>query len=236
MYPETSLPRPESVCGPEPGAAAGVTAAASAGSATRKLTAKGLATKARIVDAATVLVGEHGVAGTSIDDVRKAAGVSGSQLSHYFDDKAALVEAVVARQTSGVLDAQAEMFPRLDSLELLRDWADWAIGYQQAEGFCGCPVGSLAGELAGDDTAARAELAAGFDRWGVVLEDGLTAMRDRGDLPPDADPRSLALGLLAALQGGLLLTRTMQSTAPLEASMAASLAHLASLAGAKTAR
>ena len=35
-----------------------------------------------------------GVAGTSMDDVRRAAGVSGSQLSHYFGDKRDLIREV----------------------------------------------------------------------------------------------------------------------------------------------
>jgi quinol monooxygenase YgiN len=39
-------------------------------------------------------------------------------------------------------------------------------------------------------------------------------MRDRGDLLPAADPDSLAPALLAAMQGGMLLTQTLRDTAP----------------------
>ncbi|MDT7767869.1 MAG: hypothetical protein QOI30_865, partial [Mycobacterium sp.] len=55
--------------------------------ATPRLTRKGRETRARIVDAAAKLMFEHGVAGTSIDEVRNTAAVSGSQISHYFHDK-----------------------------------------------------------------------------------------------------------------------------------------------------
>jgi len=55
-------------------------------------------------------------------------------------------------------------------------------------------------------------------------------MRDRGELRADADPDSLALALLAAVQGGLLLNRVRQDTAALEAALDATLAHIASLA------
>jgi TetR/AcrR family transcriptional repressor of nem operon len=44
-------------------------------------------------------------------------------------------------------------------------------------------------------------------------------MRDRGELRPDADPVRLALAMLAALQGGLLLTQTRRDTAALEAGL-----------------
>ena len=49
-----------------------------------RLTRKGEATKARIVNAASDLIIEFGVAGTSVEDVQKKAGVSASQLYHYF--------------------------------------------------------------------------------------------------------------------------------------------------------
>ena len=45
----------------------------------------------------------------------------------------------------------------------------------------GCPIGSLAAELAEIDPADRGELVAGFARWEVAIRDGLTAMRDRGE-------------------------------------------------------
>jgi hypothetical protein len=41
-------------------------------------------------------------------------------------------------------------------------------------------------------------------------------MRDRGELRVGADPDSLALAMLAALQGGLLMTQTRRDTVALE--------------------
>ena len=79
----------------------------------------------------------------------------------------------------------------------------------------GCPIGSIAAELADDDPDARADLAAGFERWEAPIRDGLARMRAQGDLRPDTDTDALALALLVALQGGLLLTQTRRDTAPL---------------------
>jgi len=39
-------------------------------------------------------------------------------------------------------------------------------------------------------------------------------MRVQGALDPDADPQALALGLLAAVQGGLLLAQAARSDTP----------------------
>ena len=54
-------------------------------------TARGAATRARIVDAATGLVRAHGAANTTIDAVIEASKVSKSQIYHYFTDKDDLV-------------------------------------------------------------------------------------------------------------------------------------------------
>ena len=61
----------------------------------RRLTRKGQETRQRIVSAAADLIFEQGVAHTTIEDVRAAADVSSSQLYRYFDDKPALVRAVI---------------------------------------------------------------------------------------------------------------------------------------------
>jgi TetR/AcrR family transcriptional repressor of nem operon len=199
---------------------------------TRTLTAKGRATRARIVAAASELVFVHGVARTGIDDVRHAAGVSASQLYHYFDDKDDLVRAVIAHQTDGVLDAQRPLLDNLDSFDALEQWRDMLVGLQEQR-HCvgGCPIGSIAAELADDDPGAREDLAAGFERWEAPIRAGLGRMRERGDLRADTDTDGLALALLTALQGGLLLTQTRRSPEPLRTGLDAMIAHIRSHAG-----
>src|SRR5262245_38668079 len=98
----------------------------------RRLTAKGRATRDRVVAIAADLIFAHGVAGTSIDDVRKAAGVSGSQMTHYFTDKRSLVRAVVAWQADAVLDLhQLPALGELDSFEALDLWVELNIARQK---------------------------------------------------------------------------------------------------------
>jgi TetR/AcrR family transcriptional repressor of nem operon len=195
------------------------------------LTRKGLQTRQRIVDAAADLIFRQGVAHTTIEDVRAAADVSSSQLYHYFDDKPALVRAVVDHQADTIVGGQQTF--DLSSLDGLRAWRDWVIKHQR-ELNCrgGCPIGSLGSELAETDPDARAHVSDGFKRWEAAIGSGLREMHARGRLSPDADPDTLALALLAALQGGLLLTQIQRDTKPLEAALDAMLELLA----AKTAR
>lgn len=184
------------------------------------LTARGRATRDRIVAAAAALIHENGVAGTSLDDVRVTTGTSKSQLYHYFTDKAALVRAVIERQVEQVLQAQQPELDSLDSMAGLRRWRDRVLALNGQDGCTrGCPLGRLASELAASDPAARSTLADGFTSWQGRLATGLRAMRERGELPAVADPDALALGLLAAAQGGLLLAQTAGSLTPLQVSL-----------------
>lgn len=181
------------------------------------LTRKGHATRERIVNAAATLMYEQGVAATSTQAVQAAAGVSASQLYHYFSDKRALVRAVVAKQSAAIVGRHRLILAHLDSFEALEGWRDAVIESQRrrnCEG--GCPLGSLASELADADADLRGDLADAFRAWEQALSAGLSSMRTRGELRPVADTDRLALALLAALQGGLLLTQTRRDTVALE--------------------
>jgi TetR/AcrR family transcriptional repressor of nem operon len=197
-----------------------------------RLTAKGKATRAQIVEAAAALMYERGVASTSNEDIRQAAAVSNSQLYHYFADKDELTRAVIAHQIEQVVGGQETLLTGLDSFAALEAWAEVVVGLSaKRRGKGGCPVGSLASELADHDEQARLALLAGFARWEDAIRDGLAAMRDRGELREGADPDQLALATLAALQGGLLLAQTRRDTAPLKAGLAAALGYIRSFAG-----
>ena len=179
-----------------------------------RLTPKGERTRARIIDAAARLIYERGVAGTTLEDVRAAADVSGSQLYHYFADKEDLVQAVISRQADVVVANQERA--DLATAEGLRAWRDMVIAEARSgDARGGCPLGSLGSQLAETDPEARALVAAGFGRWSAAIAAGLRAMHAAGPLPAGIDPDDLAVTLLAALQGGLLLAQVQRDTRPL---------------------
>jgi TetR/AcrR family transcriptional repressor of nem operon len=187
----------------------------------QRLTPKGRATRERIVGTAAALISRQGVTGTSIDDVRKAAGVSGSQVTHYFRDKRSLVRAVIAMQADIVTNlSQQPGLGKLDSFNAFEQWALLCLSRQQEDdNRGGSGFGALARELAEADAEIRADLAAGFLRWEELLRRGLQAMRDRCELRPDADPAELASGLMAFLQGGMLLTQITRDIRHLEGAL-----------------
>jgi TetR/AcrR family transcriptional regulator, transcriptional repressor for nem operon len=188
--------------------------------AQESLTLKGRATRSRIVSAAADLVYEQGVARTSMQDVQQAAHVSGSQLSHYFGDKASLVHAVVELRSGLLFDRQGPWLSRVGSLKGIREWRDYVVSYaRRRDGRGGCPLGSLVSELADLDPIARSDLAETFRNLTSMFLSGLEEMQRRGELADSANPRQLATALVAAMEGGLLLAKVDQDVAALEAGL-----------------
>ncbi len=183
-------------------------------------TAKGRVTRERIVLAAAELVGERGVAGTSLDAVGERAHASKSQLYHYFTDRDDLMRAVARTTSDAVLAGQTELLAHMDTVDGIRAWVDAVVAMQeQRNARGGCPIGSLAGQLAEHDDGARKELAEGFDRWETAIRAGLEQMAARGELRAGADPALLAQRTLAAAQGGLLLTQVRRDPGQLRAAL-----------------
>ena len=196
------------------------------------LTRKGQQTRQRIVAAAAGLILAHGVARTTLDDVRAEADVSSSQIYHYFADKEALVRAVVEYRAQTVVGETHEpMLAAIEGIDGLRAWRDLIVSVQRdADCAGGCPLGSLGSQLAELDHAARRDIAAGHARWEAAISACLNGMRDRGQLVPAADPAQLATAILAALQGGLALAQVERDVRPLATALDVMISLVASLA------
>ncbi|GAB3444142.1 TetR/AcrR family transcriptional regulator [Phycicoccus ginsengisoli] len=196
-----------------------------------RLTARGAATRARILQAADELILVHGVNRTRLDDVRAATGVSKSQLYHHYPDKEALVAAVIARRAERILEREAALLGRVDSMRGLQRWRDAAVNrVDLRRGAHGCALGSLLSELADQDESALASLTEHFHTWEMLMKGALDRMQANGALRPDADTDRLATGLMAALQGGYLLSQAAHGAAPMEASLNMALEHISTYA------
>jgi AcrR family transcriptional regulator len=181
-------------------------------------TDRGRATRERILDAAAELFYRHGVGATGLDQVIAASATGKGQLYHYFTDKQALVHAVIERQIAAVLADQRLRLDRLTTRDDLRAWADALVAaYQDADHPVRCPLGALVAELAEGDPAAREALDHGFRRWTTALAAGLRRMAL-------AEPERHATALLAAYQGGLLLSQARGDLDPLRTALDAALA------------
>ena len=190
-------------------------------------TEQGRATRQRIVAAAAALIGERGVAGTSLDDIRAATSSSKSQLYHYFGDKDGLVKAVIDHQAAVVLGAQAEALGAVEDWGGLERWAHGMVAMTDQQGARGgCPVGTMAAALADTDERFRIALSDAFDKWREAIGSALARLRDKRLLAPDADLEALTTTTLAAIQGGLLLAKTSRDSSQLQVALDGAIAQL----------
>lgn len=157
----------------------------------------------RLVAAACELVHRQGVAGTTLADIAAAADVPVGNVYYYFKTKddliAAVVQAHVAQLTSGIAALEhRHRSPKTRLKALLGVLA----GQRDLIARYGCPYGTLSAELSkranGSDPLTAPLTQIPLD-W---AEQEFRAMGRR-------DARDLAVHLVAAFQGGALLSSTL---------------------------
>ena len=179
------------------------------------ITKRGRASRERIVERAAELFAERGIAATSLDEVLAAAGAGKGQFYHYFRSRDELAAAAVGHRCAQVVAGLAQALGSVSSLAGLEEaLAGFIAGFEQM-GLPGCPIGTLATEVANRNEDARRQAAAGFDAWERLLADALERMRQSGELRADAEPARLATGLLASIEGGMVLSQARKDIASL---------------------
>ncbi len=139
----------------------------------------------------------------------RPAATSKSQFYQHFDDKSELVYDVITMRADEILSWQRLRLEKVDSFRGLYQWRDAMVQRcALRRGLWGCELGSLAAELSDTDDKARASLSEHFTEWQGLLGAALDRMREGGALIPDVDVKALATGLLAAVEGGYLLSQT----------------------------
>ncbi|MFE6663500.1 TetR/AcrR family transcriptional regulator [Streptomyces sp. NPDC057697] len=178
-----------------------------------ELTAKGKATRRRIVEGAAEVLRERGVASATLDDVMARTSTSKSQLFHYFPDgKDELLLAVARFEADRVLADQQPYLSHLDSWEAWEQWRDVVVERYEAQGD-ECPLGSLFSQVGRSTPGARAIVIELMRRWQESLASGIRSLRAAGLLPGGLDADARAAALLAGIQGGVsILLSTGRST------------------------
>lgn len=175
-------------------------AAGSAGAPARRASG---GKRERLITAARRLFHEHGVEKTTLADIAAAAGVPPGNVFYYFKTKDAIVAAVIEayRETQAALCLSVEHYPSpQEKLKaLVRTWAE----RRETLASHGCPVGSLASELAKREDDLHPAAAVTLAR----LIDGAAEQFAAMSRP---DARELAVALVAAYEGIALLANALQ--------------------------
>lgn len=185
-----------------------------------KITARGRSTRQRIIEATGEQILASGIGGTTLDSVRAATLTSKSQLFHYFPGgKSELVREVAEWEGQQLLEAQE---PEIHDLGSWESWERWRVAlteYYIGRGRWACPIGSLATQAAMTDPELEKTIAVSMRAWRSALADGIRKMQNTAMVAATADPDKIATVILAAIQGGLILSQPERSSWPLEAAL-----------------
>ena len=198
---------------------------------TAKITERGRVTRQRIIEATGEQILASGIGGTTLDTVRAATLTSKGQLFHYFPGgKAELVRDVANWEGRQLREAQEPEIQDLGSWESWERWRTLLVNYYIGRGRWACPIGSLATQAAMTDPELASTIAESMRAWRGALATGVQRMQSTGTVDKSADSERIATVILAAIQGGLLLSQPEGSAWPLEAALDTALAPLHSVA------
>ncbi|WP_353943865.1 TetR/AcrR family transcriptional regulator [Streptomyces sp. HUAS MG91] len=190
------------------------------------LTAKGRATRARIVEGAAEVLREQGVSVTTLDDIRARTGTSKSQLFHYFaGGKDELLLAVARFEADRVIEDQQPHLGRLDSWESWQRWRDVVVERYELQGDH-CPLGALFLQVGRSSPGARAIVTELMRQWQAELARGIRAVQEGGLVRASLDADRTAGALLAGIQGGVTIMMSTGDSTHLRAALDTGIAYL----------
>jgi AcrR family transcriptional regulator len=169
----------------------------------QNLTAKGRATRQRIIQGAADAIRARGVALTTLEDIMNQTGTSKSQLFHYFPGgKEQLLLAVAAFESQTVLDDQQPHLSALTSWAAWQRWRDSVVERYRRQGQ-NCPIAVLMSEIGRTTPGAEAVTAELIAKWRGAIATGIRSMQAQGKVAGSVDVERAAAALLAGIQGGV---------------------------------
>ncbi|REK89667.1 TetR/AcrR family transcriptional regulator [Streptomyces inhibens] len=175
-----------------------------------------LGTQERLVRSTQELLWERGYVGTSPKAILERAGVGQGSMYHHFSGKSDLALAAIRRTAEGMKETAEECLSAPGTAY------DRIAAYLQRERkvLRGCPIGRMTQDR---DVVQSPELRAPLDEMFGWLQGRITEVlaegQRRGELAAGPDPAALAAAVAAVVQGGYVLARAADDTAPFDAAV-----------------
>jgi AcrR family transcriptional regulator len=172
----------------------------------------------KMINAAIDLFQLNGVNATSVDDVLKKSGTGKSQFTHYFKNKAGLVEAAISSLSDAIKSGATPTGYHIDSWKEMERWFRTYIDFQTSVGFArSCPVCTIGNDLSEDQDELRDSVVAFIDWSRTELATFFKKKIEAGELESSAKPMALADLCITVMQGGMLLTKIKRDPETFEA-------------------
>jgi TetR/AcrR family transcriptional regulator, lmrAB and yxaGH operons repressor len=168
-------------------------------------------TRTKMLISAAQVMRERGAAGVTIDEVLTRSGAPRGSVYYHFPDGRNQILTEALRYAGDAITADIDAAAGRGAKVLLRRFVEfWERVLADSNFNAGCPVVAAAIGSADDDVLLAAEAGRIFAHWRTALTSAFVA---DGFLEPDAD--SLAVMSIAALEGAVVLCRSLRSSDPL---------------------
>lgn len=175
------------------------------------------ATKQHLLDVGMVMLLRQGYNDLGIQSLLAATGVPRGSFYHHFRDKKDFALQAIEQYMGGVHAALDLSLAdtALSPLARARCFFEMTEQAYRQEGYLGCLLGGLGQELSGVSEDFRRLIDGCFSQISLRLAECFAMAREQGDLPADADPRSMASLLVDCWEGAALRSRLIGSPEPL---------------------
>lgn len=179
---------------------------------------KGEATRVRILSTTMALINTKGYHATTLRDIVQATGVQKGNLYFHFAGKEALVVALVEWAWNEYIVYLLEKTGHGIYGKRLQRLIDAVVSFHRENGLMGgCLFGNLAMETAETVPAVAAAVSQVLDRGQRSVARWIEKAAEEGSLSPVASADTLALRLVAGLEGAVLMARLKKDIRILEA-------------------
>jgi len=164
-------------------------------------------TKARILNTATNLFSSHGFAGTSIDDILQAVGITKGAFYHYFHSKDHLCQAVLDIAISEYHQLAESVQDTPDASQRLYRWLEVLIQKQTSGQWLHCRLMTRLSIESAQLSAVMQQKLRNFWQWYQGFYEDLIRLRLPNSDGNSMDPAATARLFMAAHFGALWLDR-----------------------------
>lgn len=170
-------------------------------------------TRQQLLGAAFEEIHQCGFQAASINHILKRTGVTKGALYHHFPSKTSLGYAIVDELIHGQVKAlwitPLQTGNPIDAIIHQINISAKQLTLEDIK--LGCPLNNLAQEMAPIDEGFRQRIEAIYQEWRAALTAALERGQSNGDVRKNIEPSSMALMLIATLEGCIGMAKNAQS-------------------------
>mgnify|MGYP001408475200 FL=1 len=173
-------------------------------------------TRRMILEKAAALFNQKGIAGTSMNDIMEATGLTKGGLYGNFESKDKIAEAAFDYAVESVwreVSVRTKLIEHtLDKLKAVVYFYKERVFTPPVEG--GCPIMNTGVEADNNHPALQKKVKEALDFWRYKIKISLEKGKEKGEVKPEIDSEEFATLFIATLEGGILLARSYNQIEP----------------------